>query len=83
MNGGHACCALELCCRKRSDRVRALAELIEHHEAILASAEERPLYRIAEVIIDSFDLVPKGVGTAIINGYEPYFAEKAKQDKGE
>lgn len=75
------CCILGICCRKQSEQVRALADFIEEKEPILASAEERPLHRVAEVILENFDLVPKGLGAAQINAYEPYFNERARRNE--
>lgn len=32
----------------------------------------------ARVVLDDFDLVPKGLGSAIVAAYEPFFAERFK-----
>ena len=81
MNGQHHCCAIGLCCRKKENRVQALAELIEHHHALMETQGE--LYHdAAQVVLDLFDLVPKGLGEQIIAAYEPLFAERDKRPGG-
>ena len=79
MNGGHACCAIGLCCKARPDRIKALAEMIEHFHA-LVETNGNLYHDAARVVLEHFDLVPLGLGDAIIRSYEPHFAEKAKKE---
>lgn len=78
MNGQHACCQLQLCCRKRSDAAIALAENIAHdfgwsaHKDEVSTGNARA---VADWIFERFDLVPKGVGAAIAEAYQPFLKE--------
>ena len=82
MNGQHACCALGLCCKKKSDQIRALVEMVKARDIQLKDAEDAVLERFVEAMLEEFDLVPVGVGAAIINAYEPQFRQLAKGIKG-
>lgn len=75
MSNGVACCLLGVCCPPGGKAaVAALAE--EMHEGLAVGAEDAGYDGIAAWIMDNFDLVPKGVGKAIIEGYAPEFAKK-------
>lgn len=77
---GPACCILGVCCRKGSDQVRALAEYVQARwPEVQAETEMAPGRAAALIILGDFDLVPKGLGVAAVNAYEPFFREFFKE----
>jgi hypothetical protein len=79
MNGQHACCSLQLCCRKRDDSIQAVAEMIEHDLGWSARKDTEGTGNaraISEWIFEKFDLVPKGLASAIVEAYEPHMKER-------
>jgi hypothetical protein len=86
MPGG--CCLLGVCCppKLRGRRIDALAtEINEALAAGIAVEEGARVNAIAEMILSRYDLVPKGLGDAIVEAYRPLFAEeqRAGQSQGE
>lgn len=93
MSNGHpclpCCCAVGVCCRTVEGQTKALAQLMREHGAKVSENKAAgdvtgDLYdSIAAEITHYVDLVPKGVGAAIIKGFEPYFMEMhVKHTKG-
>lgn len=82
MPNGHACCVLEVCCRKREDAVTALAEIIQQNwSAVEKDTIIAPGRKAALIVMEHFDLVPKGLARAIVDAYEPHFAAKARKSE--
>ena len=77
MSNGHGCCILAVCCPPGPRSRAALAHEISQHfgwsEEFTGTAQQ-----LAEWLFDRYDLVPKGVGEAIVNAYGPHFAEHHK-----
>lgn len=75
MSNAGACCALRVCCpepNQEGDRVAALVHEFEHD----GGAEKHPSTFIsADWLLSQYDLVPKGVGEAIVNGYRQFFKD--------
>lgn len=67
-----ACCILEVCCPP-IQAVKALAAMIED----AGTSEEA-----AQEIRAHFDLVPKGVGAALIAGYASMFKDEVNAARG-
>lgn len=80
MSNGHVCCLLAVCCPPDNDDRRSQALFEEMNEAFEADAtfgdDDSFLRWAASWIVKNFDLVPKGVGRAIVEGYAPEFAKK-------
>lgn len=82
MSNGHVCCLLGVCCPPDEDGRRAAAlfeEMKEAHHSengLMEPAGHDGLHWAASWIIANFDLVPKGVGRAIVEGYAPEFEKK-------
>lgn len=73
MADARKCCALQVCCPNANDRIAALAGIIKdnaEHEMSQQAADDA-----AKVVLEEFDLVPLGVGAAIVDNYKDYFAE--------
>lgn len=68
------CCILGVCCWRRRDAEAALAKLLAH-----ASTPEAQ----AALIFERFDLVPKGLGEAIVAAYRDHFATAQNLPYGE
>jgi hypothetical protein len=77
---GHACCILAVCCPPEA-RAKALAEEIVKDgvldrlgiAATSARDHEDAGLAVANFIFAHFDLVPKGLGTTIVEAYRPHF----------
>lgn len=66
MSNGIQCCALDLpCCKPPGSQVKAVAKVVRM--AIDLPPEQ--VTCVAECLLEQFDLVPKGVGKAIVEGY--------------
>lgn len=72
-NGAQRCCILGICCPPPGGRAQQ-EDLLAHH---LAEADngECSYEEMAKFLLDNFDLVPKGVGAAIVEAYRPEFAK--------
>lgn len=94
MSNGPVCCILGVCCPPPPEgingpQVKALAKFL--NEAMKDqewSWQEPPASRsrtlgdlAAEALLANFDLVPRGVGRAIVEAYRPQF-ERALREKG-
>lgn len=85
MSNGTICCALEVCCPPPPEglnepQTAALAELIAVNGGGAGAVNRMSSPRhIAEVILANFDLVPKGVGRAIVEAYRPEFEKAARK----
>ena len=88
--GPEQCCILRICCRTREESVAALATELTGGLTFLAEASKingggvaGDTIAIAQFILDNFDLVPKGLGEAIVEAYADAFAEfhRAKQEQ--
>jgi len=93
MSNGHpcvpCCCAIEVCCLTAEAKGKAVAQMMrEAHDKAngkAASFEDGTdvFDAMAAELLHHFDMVPAGVGSAIVKGYAPYFEEKqAKKAKG-
>lgn len=80
MSNGIRCCILGPCCPPpppgpdgKGPRVSpdAIAALAKELEPVTGNSEA-----VAAFIFEHYDLVPAGVGTAIVNAYAPEFAKK-------
>lgn len=78
------CCILGVCCPpENSDseakRATALGEMLD--DAFPSSAGQLLAGNagVAAWILDRFDLVPKGLGAAIVSAYEPFFKQKIRK----
>lgn len=82
---GHVCCILGVCCvppEKRDEQVQALADEIEKSlgpDATKTDTTTGNAYAVAQLVLDNFDLVPKGLGEAVVAAYTPHFAQKFKK----
>lgn len=75
MSNGQRCCALGVCCPPDSDSQRAgLVAEAEHALGSLTPTAEN----VVNWIMSEYDVVPKGVGEAIVNAYDPEFRKKYK-----
>lgn len=80
MSNGTICCLIRACCPEPEQR----DELAKKIAAEFGWSDEKNdsstgnARAIADWVIDHFDLVPKGVGAAIVEGYKPYFKEKLR-----
>ncbi len=75
MSNGRVCCLLGVCCPPGS-REEALAQEIEADLGLGSQKTETTTgiaRSVAEWILENYDIVPKGVGTAIIEAYRPEF----------
>lgn len=73
------CCILGVCCPgapKHSMRVTALA-------GYLADKGIENAADVAALVMEEFDLVPRGLVYAIVEAYEPYFAKKYQRSHEE
>lgn len=90
MSNGAMCCYLRACCPPGAQRealtnklYQLLAEELHRQGAPAATAtgaaeqENNACAAQAAWLLDHFDLVPRGVGEAIVKAYRPVFAEKA------
>lgn len=81
MSNGPFCCYVRACCpepEQHAALVKALAEHLQDDPAIAVvdAAEDLPsgtLKSIVSWLLERVDLVPRGVGAAIVEGYGPYF----------
>lgn len=73
MSNGARCCAVRVCCPVAADRIAALKGLIQ--EEAEHAISEQAAEDAAKVVFENFDLVPLGVGAAIVDGYKEFFAE--------
>lgn len=78
MSNGRPCCILGVCCppNRRAARSQALAQEIS--EGLGWAAEGTPerggvARDVAEWLMNNYDLVPHGLGTAIVEAYRPTF----------
>lgn len=79
MNGG-SCCLLKVCCPEPADQQDALAR--ELNKAMKWSGDDDKYGdEVAKLLLDNFDLVPKGVGEKIVEAYRPLFEEAAQSSK--
>lgn len=83
MSNGPFCCYVRACC-PAAEQQHALAKAIGEHLqddpaiAVVDAAEDLPTgtaQSVAGWLLEHFDLVPKGVGEAIVEGYRPFFKE--------
>lgn len=79
MNGG-SCCLLKVCCPAVEDQREALANELNKHMKWTGREVEYGI-DIASLLLDNFDLVPKGVGEKIVEAYRPLFAEAERSNK--
>jgi len=78
MSNGHVCCILGVCCPPPGGRKAASKALAEEMAGYFSGKES--YQQMAEWLLENFDLVPRGVGEAIVEAYRPEFAKLA--DKG-
>lgn len=74
MSNGTTCCLIRACCPESEQR-KELAEFFAQKlgwSATKTEAEAGNAAAAADLILDHFDLVPKGVGAAIVEGYKPF-----------
>lgn len=71
MPGG--CCLLGVCCPPQERRDALVAKLSECIGGL--NTDEEKAEAAADWIVARYDLVPKGVGEAIVEGYRDAFAE--------
>lgn len=73
MSNGQRCCALGVCCPPDSDEQRAaLREELAHQ----LGGDPMDYAQLVEFVTSEYDLVPKGVGAAIVYAYDPEFKKK-------
>jgi hypothetical protein len=83
MPGG--CCLLGVCCppKLHGRRIDALAAEINTALAEGGGVDDGArVNRVAELILSRYDLVPKGLGDAIVEAYRPIFAEERRGGSG-
>jgi hypothetical protein len=74
MSNGARCCAARVCCPADANaRIAALASLIS--EEAEHAISEQAASDAAKVVLENFDVVPVGVGEAIVDGYKDWFME--------
>ena len=85
-SNGHVCCIVGVCCPPPGEnsagdaQVYELAKLVQAQLGSFSSTGE-PSERaiaVAQAILADFDLVPNGVGDAIVKGYAESFSHKKK-----
>lgn len=87
MNGG-SCCLLKVCCpapEQQHELAKAIGEHLQDDPAIavVSAGDDLPNGTVKSIVtwlLDHFDLVPKGVGEAIVEGYGPYFKTFKRAD---
>lgn len=72
MPGG--CCLLGVCCPPAQRQSALAAKVLECLNKPGTNQEKAT--DVAKVIFEDYDLVPKGVGAAIVEGYKDAFAEE-------
>jgi len=72
MSNGKRCCALGVCCPPDSDEQRAAAL----EEVVDGCGADATPETVVNFLMSEYDLVPKGVGEAIVNAYDPEFKKK-------
>lgn len=78
MSNGTTCCLIRACCPEPQQRA-ALTEFFAEKLGWSATRTEKETGNAAaaaDLILDHFDLVPKGVGVAIAAGYKPFLKTK-------
>jgi hypothetical protein len=81
MSNGQRCCILGVCCPPDSpEQKKALAEEIAENVQLGGEGTYQghlfaPSFAVSSFILDTYDLVPKGVGKAIVTAYGPEFAK--------
>lgn len=70
MPGG--CCLLGVCCPPNEQKAALTAKV----EEILGGSPAGTCEDVADWVLAHFDLVPKGVGAAIVEGYRDAFEEE-------
>jgi len=84
MSNGHpclpCCCAAGVCCRTAEGKGKAIAQMMrEAHDKANSDAANLGTGDVFDAmaadLLHHFDVVPAGVGSAIVKGYEKYFAE--------
>jgi len=74
MSNGQQCCALDLpCCKPPGNPRGAVAKMV--HDCSVLGYEQS--FVVADAILAEYDLVPKGVGTAIVKGYAPWMVTES------
>jgi len=68
------CCAAGVCCNDPVKQASALATLLEERGVISPDF-------VAGAMLEMFDLLPKGVGQAVVEGLRPHFAAAAARDQ--
>lgn len=83
MSNGTICCIYGVCCKPpggESAKVALAKEIAANVELGGGGTYKTRLYApslaVAHYILDTFDLVPKGLGAAIVAAYEPEFEKK-------
>lgn len=80
MSNGPFCCYVRACCVEPEQRAH-LAKALAEDFGWSAEADEKSTGNaraVADWFLDRFDLVPKGVGVAIAEGYKPFFKDKLR-----
>jgi hypothetical protein len=85
MSNGVRCCLLGVCCPPFADgseekRLEALTEMIASRlpgdgDTLAAETWKSAARAAAHVVLSQFDLVPKGLGDAIVEAYRLEFAK--------
>lgn len=73
MSNGHVCCILGVCCPPDTDSQR---QALKEEMAQELGGETSDYEQLVEWLTGTFDLVPKGVGKAIVEAYDPEFKKK-------
>ena len=72
MSNGHVCCILGVCCQPPGGGAsrEALAQELDAH------VDTKDGTAVANWLFDNYDLVPKGLASAIITLYGPEFEKR-------
>lgn len=85
MSNGPMCCYIRACCPESEQRKLLAKKIADNWQedpnvGIVSAERDAPglAQSTADMILDNFDLVPKGVGVAIAEGYKPLFKEQLR-----
>jgi hypothetical protein len=88
MSNGTVCCILAVCCPDVGKRKAKLAgQIASVMESSISAEKEDYTFQdyatsTANWLLDSYDLVPKGLGAAIVEAYRPEFTKLSKAEGG-
>jgi hypothetical protein len=77
------CIVLGICQATEQEREVALAESLDAFRGLGSNKDDEKTSigrTVAEYILENFDLVPKGVGVALVDGYRAEFASGVKEE---